>query len=404
MTWQVRQRGFLCLAGVLLLAVVVSLIVIIPAQGHSGADAGKGGAGGEATPGAPVVRAVMFWLRGCPHCHEVIENVLPALEREYGQQFQLHLIELEDKADVDAYYAIAESVGVSKMAAGVPFLIIGKDVLIGSDRIRNELPALIDHYLAQGGVDYPDLLMLKPYLPTPTAALAEVEIDEPPIETAEPASPAASLNAAATVERDNGFGLAIGVLLFMAGALVYSGWSFILKPEDSPVAKTPGDLRQLPWYDWLTLLLALAGLGVAGYLAYVETQAASAVCGPVGDCNAVQRSEYARLLGVLPVGVLGAAGYAAILATWAIRRLAGDRPRNLAALALFGMVLIGQVFSLYLTFLEPFVIRAVCLWCLSSSVIMSLLLVLNVRPARAAVRTLLEGEHAGEKDAGKAGE
>ena len=46
----------------------------------------------------------------------------------------------------------------------------------------------------------------------------------------------------------------------------------------------------------------------AGYLTYVETQLVQAVCGPVGDCNAVQSSSYARLFGVLPVGVLGASG------------------------------------------------------------------------------------------------
>lgn len=52
------------------------------------------------------------------------------------------------------------------------------------------------------------------------------------------------------------------------------------------------------------------------YMAYVETQAVEAVCGPVGDCNAVQNNSYAKLFGVLPVGVLGVVGYAAILAAW----------------------------------------------------------------------------------------
>ena len=39
----------------------------------------------------------------------------------------------------------------------------------------------------------------------------------------------------------------------------------------------------------------------------------------------------------------------------------------------------GTLFSIYLTFLEPFVIGAVCAWCLTSAVVMTLLLVVAVR-------------------------
>ena len=60
---------------------------------------------------------------------------------------------------------------------------------------------------------------------------------------------------------------------------------------------------------------AFIGLAVAGYLTYVETQAVAAVCGPVGDCNAVQTSSYSKLFGLIPVGLIGMAGYVAILFT-----------------------------------------------------------------------------------------
>lgn len=62
--------------------------------------------------------------------------------------------------------------------------------------------------------------------------------------------------------------------------------------------------------------LCLIGMGVAGYMAYVETAQVEAECGPVGDCNTVQQSEYACLFGVLPVGVLGLTGYLAVLLAW----------------------------------------------------------------------------------------
>ena len=123
-------------------------------------------------------------------------------------------------------------------------------------------------------------------------------------------------------------------------------------------------------------MLCAVGLTVASYLAYVETRQVKAVCGPVGDCNAVQQSEYALLFGVLPVAVLGVIGYVAILAAWAWGRLGSGRLTELAPLALFGMALLGTLFSIYLTFLEPFVVGATCSWCLTSAMMMTLILLL----------------------------
>ena len=53
--------------------------------------------------------------------------------------------------------------------------------------------------------------------------------------------------------------------------------------------------------------------------------------------------------------------------------------------AILGMALFGVLFSLYLTYLEPFVIGAVCAWCLTSAVIITLLMLLSLRPVLQAV-------------------
>jgi len=108
----------------------------------------------------------------------------------------------------------------------------------------------------------------------------------------------------------------------------------------------------------------------------------------MGDCNAVQSSEYARLFGILPVGVLGVIGYLLILAAWATPQLQRNRLAAYMPLAVFGMALFGVFFSLYLTYLEPFVIRAVCMWCVTSAVIMTLLLLLSLKPALQAIQRL----------------
>jgi hypothetical protein len=96
----------------------------------------------------------------------------------------------------------------------------------------------------------------------------------------------------------------------------------------------------------------------------------------------------AKSFGILPVMVLGLTGYIAILGAWMIKRWASGRQVALAALAVFGMALVGVVFSMDLTSLEPFVIQAVCLWCISSAGIMALILLLSSPPAVEALYQL----------------
>jgi len=138
------------------------------------------------------------------------------------------------------------------------------------------------------------------------------------------------------------------------------------------------------------VLLALAGMAIAGYLTFVETSGIPAVCGPVGDCNTVQNSEFAVLFGIIPVGALGLAGYAAILPAWlGARRLRG-RAADWAGVLAFGLAAFGTLYSLVLTFLEPFVIGATCMWCLTSAVVITALLWLTSGPGVAALMRLEE--------------
>jgi uncharacterized membrane protein len=113
------------------------------------------------------------------------------------------------------------------------------------------------------------------------------------------------------------------------------------------------------------------------YLSYVEVARVEAVCGPVGECNIVQSSPYAQLLGI-PVAVLGALSYIAIIALWSGHRFLLNRLSALSYLGLMILAIFGTVFSIYLTLIELFAIHAICAWCLSSAAIMTLLMVLVV--------------------------
>jgi uncharacterized membrane protein len=104
----------------------------------------------------------------------------------------------------------------------------------------------------------------------------------------------------------------------------------------------------------------------------------------------VQNSRYAVLFGVIPVGALGVAGYAAILVAWLASRRLTDRAGDWAAVVAFGLAAFGTLYSIVLTFLEPFVIGATCMWCLTSAVLITGLLWLTSGPGTAALQRLEE--------------
>ena len=158
--------------------------------------------------------------------------------------------------------------------------------------------------------------------------------------------------------------IAVAVLLGMLVSVVLIGLNFTKVAPSGPRL----------WPNWALILLISLGLLAAGYMTYVEITETSAVCGPIGNCNLVQQSSYARLFGLLPVGLLGMIGYLGILVAWLIVQFGKLGQQRLAALAMWGLVWFGTLFSIYLTFLEPFVIGASCAWCLTSAVVMTLLL------------------------------
>jgi uncharacterized membrane protein len=316
-----------------------------------------------ATP--PIVRAVLFFSPTCPHCHYVMEEVLPPLQAQYGDQLQILEINATEAAGAQLYSAAIQTLAIPEDRLGVPTLIVGDTVLVGSLEIPEQLPGLIERHLAAGGVNWPATPGLETVVPTPVSSSA----------------PGSEPAVAQSVS--NGFALAITIMAGMVGALFYAGAAVVRSLRGARLRSRPH------WVEPAIPLLALIGVSVAGYLAYVETQAVSAVCGPVGDCNVVQSSPYARLFGVLPIGVLGVMGYGTILAAWAWGRLRLGRADDSTPLVLFSLTIFGVVLSLYLTYLEPFVIGAVCSWCLTSAVIMTLLMLLSLRRARHALAVAL---------------
>lgn len=307
----------------------------------------------------PVVNAVLFWTNGCPYCSKVLTDVLPPIQDKYDSRLSILLIELVSSKDIDSLYTLGEALGMTKEQIEVPFLLIDHTALVGVGEIDTRLVGLVEKYLASGGLAYPSMPVLDELLPKGIAYSSSGQFIHSVAQT--------------TVETNaTGMALAWGVMIFMGIALILSIVMILLAFQGKPM----GDLKN--WLDLAMPVLSIIGLGVSIYLTYIEVSHARAVCGPVGDCNAVQNSSYAKLFGVVPIGLVGALGYIAILVAWLWRRLRTDALSKIAGSAIFGMALFGTLFSIYLTYLELFVIRAVCIWCLSSAVIITVLMLLGL--------------------------
>lgn len=307
----------------------------------------------------PVVHAVLFFSGGCPYCNEVLTNTLPPIQDQYQSQLSLVLIEVATLQDINNLYALGDSLGLTKEQVAVPFLLVNRTPLVGVDEINHQFSSLIDKYLSSGGLEYPDIPLLNEMLPKGIAFTSY----DPYLHLVSPAK---------TVSQTTGTALAWGIMAIMIIVLILAVVMVVRAFQGKALKEVEG------WLDWAIPILAVIGLGAAIYLTYVEVTHTNAICGPVGDCNAVQSSPYAKLFGLIPIGLVGALGYIAILVTWIWRRVRSDAFSKASGPIMFAMALFGTLFSIYLTYLELFVIHAVCIWCLSSAVIITVLMLLSL--------------------------
>jgi uncharacterized membrane protein len=127
----------------------------------------------------------------------------------------------------------------------------------------------------------------------------------------------------------------------------------------------------------LVALLALTGLFVALYLTLYKTGAIGEITCSLGSCETVNTSRWSTLLG-LPVAAWGLGFYivtliVAIAGTQ--ERWVDDRAPSVVLVALSGW---GVLFSAWLTYLELFVIHAVCMWCIISAIIVTLIFITSM--------------------------
>lgn len=383
----------------------------------------------------PEIRAILFYSPTCSHCQIVINEVLPGLIEEYGDNLVIIGVDVSNEKGQAIYQSAIIRYNIPQERFGVPTLIVGETILVGSAEIPEQFPGLISAGLSTGGIDWPDIpgleaILIEQGLIDPelnNSVDIETEISSPldeqgstdDITTTENTQPnqnemnnieleSSSSEGDANSDNDaeklleinsgnntieiqdvtsnessdlysrmylrfkqdaGGNTVAVIVLILMLAGVVSVGYAYV----------TNKSFRILQFPGWTIPILAAAGILIAGYLSYIELTRTEAVCGPVGDCNTVQESPYAYLFGIIPIGLLGALGYLTILIAWILQKIGPISIRSICSTAVWLMAWIGVLFSIYLTFLEPFVIGATCAWCVTSAVIMTLILLASTQ-------------------------
>jgi uncharacterized membrane protein len=124
--------------------------------------------------------------------------------------------------------------------------------------------------------------------------------------------------------------------------------------------------------------LIVAGIGILDslYLSYVKIANSQVYCGTSGQCETVSNSRYSEISGI-PIAYLGLGAYLVILALLILESRSPFWKEN-SPLALFGITLVGVIYSAYLTYIEIAVLHAICPYCVVSAIVMTLLFIIAI--------------------------
>ncbi len=140
----------------------------------------------------------------------------------------------------------------------------------------------------------------------------------------------------------------------------------------SPHAAAP----RRDWLRWGSLALAVLGAVDSAYLTWVKVAGLTPFCGSSHACDTVNTSIYSQIGGI-PIAVLGLGAYLVLAALFLLE----DRVPVVAEwgpVAVFGMALTGTLYSAYLTYVELYILHAVCPYCVVSALCIAGILVLSV--------------------------
>ncbi len=141
------------------------------------------------------------------------------------------------------------------------------------------------------------------------------------------------------------------------------------------IKPTPTD-RTAPALFWSTVIVSIIGAADSVYLLIYKLTGNPYMCLGNGGCHNVNFSPYSEISGI-PISVFGIGAYLAILCILVLEGRVKIAKEN-GPLAIFGIGLGGVAFSVYLTYLELYVIHAICPFCVVSAIAITLIFILAI--------------------------
>lgn len=123
----------------------------------------------------------------------------------------------------------------------------------------------------------------------------------------------------------------------------------------------------------LIALVSLIGLVDGLYLTILHLQHKNAPCGEAFDCTSVLTSDYATIKGI-PLGAFGALAYFTVFSFALLITFGYERLR----IHLLLLTVLMALMSGYLLYVQAFVLKHFCQWCLLSAGVTLVLLLLTV--------------------------
>ncbi|GAC1411205.1 MAG: hypothetical protein NVSMB53_06520 [Gemmatimonadaceae bacterium] len=127
--------------------------------------------------------------------------------------------------------------------------------------------------------------------------------------------------------------------------------------------------------------LALAGIFISLYLTLYKLGVIGELSCTIGSCETVNSSKWSRFLG-LPVAAWGLLFYLDVFLLSVLGTLRRFEDLAVISRVLVAQAAIGVLFSAWLTYLELGVIHAICIWCVTSAVIVTLILLVGIADLR----------------------
>ena len=130
------------------------------------------------------------------------------------------------------------------------------------------------------------------------------------------------------------------------------------------------------WLYRASIALVIIGIAVSIYMTIYKISGNDGMCLGSGDCSTVNASRFSEVNGI-PVAVFGIIGYAAILFVH-IFETRNEFFRKNGTLLIFGMALTGFLFTLWLVYVELALLNAICPFCVTSQVAMTIIFIIAV--------------------------